>query len=374
MKNTGIEYLNTEKTPEVLPIFAELLPPLTEEQFSLLEADLLKNGCYTPIIVNENLTVIDGHNRFRICEKYGIPYRMAVFSFTDDLEAKQWALNTQKSRRNLSINELCKIALKLRPEVEARAKANMSAGGGDQKSEAAKSGLATLPNPISSVDTRKELAATVGVGERTMGKAMKIEDEAPQVVKDAVDNEDISIHQGYAITRQVTKLPAAEQELAAEQAVAQEIAKHDKRRNRIDNEARIAKQFCCAFEKSIQISFLRFWKITSALKTETILKIVEQVTEFQSRMRGTRRCWQDRCQNSWLGIQDEHGRRMVFHVPLKRPQWCVQYIVIRSCSDKKELQGYPSTDCIVVVGLELTHLCVGCQYGSMMQQDDIWMF
>ena len=96
MKNTGIEYLNTEKTPEVLPIFAELLPPLTEEQFSLLEADLLKNGCYTPIIVNENLTVIDGHNRFRICEKYGIPYRMAVFSFTDDLEAKQWALNTQK--------------------------------------------------------------------------------------------------------------------------------------------------------------------------------------------------------------------------------------------------------------------------------------
>ena len=38
----------------------------------------------------------------------------------------------------------------------------------DQKSEDAKSGLATLPNPISPIDTRKELADTVGLGERTM--------------------------------------------------------------------------------------------------------------------------------------------------------------------------------------------------------------
>lgn len=162
MKNTGMEYLSTEKKPTVHSEFAELLPPLTEEQISCLEADLLQNGCYSPIIVNEDMVIVDGHNRFRICEKHGIPFRIAVFSFIDDLEAKEWAINTQKSRRNLSIQELCKIALKLRPEVEARAKANMSAGGGDQKSEAAKSGLATLPNPISSVNTRKELAAKVG--------------------------------------------------------------------------------------------------------------------------------------------------------------------------------------------------------------------
>ena len=31
MRNTGIEYSNTERTPMVLPEMAELLPPLTEE-------------------------------------------------------------------------------------------------------------------------------------------------------------------------------------------------------------------------------------------------------------------------------------------------------------------------------------------------------
>ena len=62
-----------------------------------MERDILENGCYAPIIINEDMIVIDGHNRFCICEKHGLPYKMLVFSFTDLLEAKQWALNTQKS-------------------------------------------------------------------------------------------------------------------------------------------------------------------------------------------------------------------------------------------------------------------------------------
>ena len=52
-----------------------------------------------------------------------------VFSFTDLFEAKQWALDTQKGRRNLDKWELGKIALKLKPEIEARTWANRTAGG-----------------------------------------------------------------------------------------------------------------------------------------------------------------------------------------------------------------------------------------------------
>ena len=44
---------------------------------------------------------------------------MAVFAFDDLLEAKQWALDTQKGRRNLDKWELGKIALKLKPDIEA---------------------------------------------------------------------------------------------------------------------------------------------------------------------------------------------------------------------------------------------------------------
>ena len=74
MKNTGIIYSSTERTSVVLPEMAELLPPLSEEQLGALETDLLKNGCYTSIIVNEDLVVIDGHNRKSLCDKHGLPY------------------------------------------------------------------------------------------------------------------------------------------------------------------------------------------------------------------------------------------------------------------------------------------------------------
>ena len=201
MQNTKIEYSSSERTPVVLPEMEQLLPPLSGEQFSALENDILENGCYAPIIVNEDMVVIDGHNRFRICEKHGLPYRMLVFSFANLLEAKQWALDTQKGRRNLDKWELGKIALKLKPEIEARARFNMSAGGGDRKSDVAKSGLVNSPNPISAVDTRKEMAQAVGIGEQAMGRITKLDENAPQALKDALDRKEISVNRAWKIMK-----------------------------------------------------------------------------------------------------------------------------------------------------------------------------
>lgn len=56
-----------------------------------------------------------------------------------------------------------------------------------------------------------------------MGKAMKIEDAAPQAIKTAVDNEDISIHRGYTITQELKELPEEVREQAAAEAIAHEI-------------------------------------------------------------------------------------------------------------------------------------------------------
>ena len=58
----------------VLAELAGLLPPLSGEAMAALEADLLQNGCYSPVIVNEGAGhCVDGHNRQSLCEKHGIP-------------------------------------------------------------------------------------------------------------------------------------------------------------------------------------------------------------------------------------------------------------------------------------------------------------
>ena len=286
MRNTGIIYTSADRTPTVLPEMAELLPPLTGEQLATLEADLLKNGCYSPIIVNEEMVIIDGHNRQRLCEQHGLPYQMAVFSFENLLEAKQWALDTQKGRRNLDKWELGKIALRLKPDIEARAKENMSAGGGDQKSEGAKSGLATLPNPISAVDTRKELADAVGLGERTMGKVMQIDEHAPAAVKEALDSGDLSINQGYNISRQMQELPEEQRDEAAAMAVELEKAKKEIRQidAESDRRGKISGIFCKAFERALALipteENVRIWVECTRMRPDEIEYSVQEAQEL----------------------------------------------------------------------------------------------
>lgn len=273
MRNTGIEYTSAERTPTILPELAELLPPLSGEQLAALEKDILQNGCYAPIIVNEDLVVVDGHNRQQICTRHDLPYKMAVFAFDDLLEAKQWALDTQKGRRNLDKWELGKIALKLRPEIEARAKANQQAYHGNQYESGPS---ATLPEVHSApVDTRKELAASVGLGERTMGKVMQIDEHAPAAVKEALDKKELSVNQGYQITRQVQDLPEDEQGQAALDLVELEKAKKEIREKdaEIDRQSKIAGVFCKAYEKAVLLTpteeNVRIWvKCTRMTKEE----------------------------------------------------------------------------------------------------------
>ena len=283
MKNTGITYTSAERSPVILPEMAELLPPLIAEQLDALEADLIKNGCYAPII-NEDMVIIDGHNRQALCEKHDLPYTMAVFSFEDLLEAKQWALDTQKGRRNLEKWELGKIALKQKPEIEAKARANQSAAGGDKFSEKPLS--ATLPEAVSAVDTRKELAEAVGLGERTMGKVMQIDENAPDAIKEALDKKELSINKGYDLTRQLQDLPEEQREQAAAEALEYEKAKKELKKQdaEIDRKGKIAALFCKAYEKAVLLTpseeNIRCWTDGTRMTPEEMRDTVKESREI----------------------------------------------------------------------------------------------
>ncbi len=113
------EYTSTERSPVIDPELRNLLPPITDEEHETLTGDILKNGCYSPMVCMADMTLVDGHNRYDICTEHEIPYRMVILDFEDKLYAKEWMVNTQKGRRNLTTYQLGQIALKLKPEIEA---------------------------------------------------------------------------------------------------------------------------------------------------------------------------------------------------------------------------------------------------------------
>ena len=281
MKNAQTEYNSSERTPVVLSEMEQLLPPLSGEQFSVLEQDILENGCYAPVIVNEDMAVIDGHNRLRICEKHGLPYKMLVFLFADLLEAKQWALDTQKGRRNLDKWELGQIALRLKPDIEARARANQSAAGGDKSNKEALS--VNSSKALQPIDTRKEMAQAVGIGEQAMGRIARLSEEAPQVLKDALGNKKVSVNRGWKILKAVQQLPPEEQGSAAAEMLSA-VREIDQSDAEADRRGKIASQFCKAFERAVLLTpteeNVRCWVEGTRMRPEEIEDSVQESYEL----------------------------------------------------------------------------------------------
>ena len=85
------------------PEFEAKCPPLTEDELSQLEENILEEGLIlTPIIVWNN-TIVDGHNRYRIALDHpGIEFRIHEKPFNNKYEALSWICKNQLGRRNLT--------------------------------------------------------------------------------------------------------------------------------------------------------------------------------------------------------------------------------------------------------------------------------
>ena len=233
MDKTKREYLSTERSPVIDPELRDLLPPITNEERGALAADILKNGCYSPIICMEDMTLLDGHHRYDVCTEHGIPYRMVILGFEDKLAAKEWMVKTHKGRRNLTKYQLGQIALKLKPEIEARARAKES----KRKTTFPKSEKSFLP----SVNTTKELADSVGISRDTMNKILQIDAHAPAPIKEALENNGMSINQAYNAVKNLEAVPEEERGAQATRMVMErDFQRYSKR---IDSEGAIAQSY-----------------------------------------------------------------------------------------------------------------------------------
>jgi hypothetical protein len=81
--------------------FAKCIPPLSKSELSTLEQSLQSEGCRDAIIT-WNGTIVDGHNRYAICQKHNISFKVSDKVFDSNEKAKIWIIDNQKGRRNLT--------------------------------------------------------------------------------------------------------------------------------------------------------------------------------------------------------------------------------------------------------------------------------
>ena len=85
------------------PEFESKIPPLTEEEYQLLEENILQDGVVLNPMIVWNGCIVDGHNRFRIIQAHPeIKYTVFEKEFPDRYAAIAWICCNQLGRRNLT--------------------------------------------------------------------------------------------------------------------------------------------------------------------------------------------------------------------------------------------------------------------------------
>lgn len=186
---------------EIKEEFRKLIPALSVEEFKQLEQNCLAEGIRDAILT-WNGFIIDGHNRYEIATRWNLDYQTESKRFNSENDVREWMINNQFGRRNLSNYQRSVLALELESVFSARAK--------EQQGERTDL-LATLPKS-EPINTRKEIAKIADVKERTLGKVKVIEAKATPEVKAQLSTGEVSINQAYQEIKKEEKKAAKEEE------------------------------------------------------------------------------------------------------------------------------------------------------------------
>lgn len=175
--------------------FQALIPPLSPDELSQLEANILRDGIRDPLVVwkfEENkFILVDGHNRYEIAQKHGLKFEVEEKEFEDEDEVKEWMILHQFGRRNLSNYQRSVLALKLEEVFRVKAKEKQKESGGALPQKSAEP-------PI---ETRKEIAKIANVSHDTISRVKQIEAKAPEEIKEKLATGEVSINEAFKVVR-----------------------------------------------------------------------------------------------------------------------------------------------------------------------------
>lgn len=202
------------------------IDPLTPDEHESLERSILSEGCRDSLVVWGDL-LIDGHNRYGICRKHGLPFntvQATQFKNMDDVHL--WMIDQHLGRRSVSDFQRGVLALRKREIIAERRAAAAAAVNAAKAAQPANEeapwesetdpvvaqALASVAKvPDEALDTREALAraARLSAGQVKMIETIQ-EKAAPEVVA-AVKAGELSLNAAAV----VATLPEEEQQAVA---------------------------------------------------------------------------------------------------------------------------------------------------------------
>ena len=195
------------------------IDPLTPEEHDALERSLLAEGCRDALVLWGDM-LVDGHNRYGICRKHGLPFQTVQNTRFQSIEdVHLWMIDQHLGRRSVSDFQRGVLALRKKdiladraraPAAEAAAEAAADVASTSQDARDGAPPAATLPPPAP-LTSREAIAKAARLSSSQVVMIEKIQKQAAPEVVEAVRAGTISINAAAA----VASLPAEEQVAAA---------------------------------------------------------------------------------------------------------------------------------------------------------------
>lgn len=164
------------------------IDPLTPVEYAALERSLLADGCRDALVLWRDV-LIDGHNRYDICTKHGIPFRTVSNDKFDSLEdVMLWVIDNNLARRSVSDFQRGMLALRKKEIVAARAAQRAAEAPPEQAAEEPADDPADPP-----WSTREDVAKAARVSANTLSQIERIRKTAAPELVDAVRTGTISV-------------------------------------------------------------------------------------------------------------------------------------------------------------------------------------
>jgi len=180
--------------------FKNLIPPLTKEEYKGLEKSLLEEGC-RDALVTWNGTIVDGHNRYELCQKHGIDFDVIEKEFENEEEAKVWIIDNQNARRNLTDGWKFELKQTRKKILSEKGKENQ----GIRTDLLSKTDKKLNINKVRNHNTQKEIAKELGWSTGKVAQADVVWKKGPEEIKEKVKAGDMSINEAYRKVRIMNK-------------------------------------------------------------------------------------------------------------------------------------------------------------------------
>ena len=210
------------------PELQAYIDPLTPDEHDALERSLLTEGCRDALVLWGDV-LVDGHNRYGICQKHGLPFQTVQNPrFTSMEDVHLWMIDQHLGRRSVSDFQRGVLALRKREIIAARRSAAAAAvmaakaeapaqpegeapweGETDPVVAAALASVAKVPDEA--LDTREALARVARLSSSQVKLIETIQQKAAPEVVAAVRSGDISLSTAAV----VASLPVDEQQAVA---------------------------------------------------------------------------------------------------------------------------------------------------------------